>query len=68
MTDAGHNNPPVLIELTREEAAFLRENCESNVAFGLTALGSLTSRDLQEKMVRNIELFKAILDKVKLSA
>ena len=62
----GHNNPPVILELTSEEAAFLRDNCESNIAFGLDALQQLTSRDLQERMVGNIEMFKAI--KAKISA
>jgi len=46
---AGDNKPPITIELTAKEAAFLRSNCESNVAFGLEALMQLTSRYLQEK-------------------
>ena len=62
----GHNNPPVILELTSEEAAFLRDNCESNIAFGRDAVQQLTSRDLQERMVGNIEMFKAI--KAKISA
>ena len=62
----GHNNPPVTLELTPEEAAFLRDNCESNIVFGLDTLQRLTSRDLQERMIGNIEMFKAI--KAKISA
>ena len=60
----GHNNPPVILELTPEEAAFLRDNCKSNIAFGLDALQRLTSRDLQERMVGNIAMFEAISAKI----
>jgi hypothetical protein len=54
------NNPPVIIELSKELAEFLMENCEANIAYGLAGLQSLHSRDLQEKMVKNIEAFKAL--------
>ena len=60
----GDNRPPVRLELTHEEAAFLRENCEGNIVYGLNALDRLSSRDLLEKMVHNIEMFKAIMNKI----
>lgn len=57
---ANSNNPPILVELTPELAQFVKDNCETNLAFGLQALGTLTSRDLQEQMVQQMENFKAL--------
>lgn len=59
------NNPPLLVELTPELAEFLLENCESNLAFGIQALPTLTSQDLQEQMVTQLENFKALRAAVK---
>lgn len=60
------NNPPeVMIGVSRELAEFIIENSESNLVFGLKALDTLTSRDLQEKMVAQMEKFKALRDAAK---
>ena len=53
-------NAPILIEVSPELAAFILENCESNLGMGIQILSNLTSRDLQEKMVATIENFRAL--------
>lgn len=57
---ADTNNPPLLVEMSPELAEFVLANCESNLTFGIQALGTLTSRDLQEQMVTQLEHFKAL--------
>ncbi len=64
MTTPGSNNPPVTIELSAELADFVVENCEANMEFGLKSLQMLTSRDLQERLVANMERFKALREAV----
>lgn len=59
MAGIGDNKPPVLIELTPEQATFLVENCDSNLAAGLAFLQSV-SRQTAEKLVAQMEMFKAI--------
>lgn len=54
------NNPPVLVELTQEQAEFLKNNCETNIAFGLAALQDMEKREAAEKIVNLIEAFKGI--------
>lgn len=58
------NNPPVILELTKEEAAFLKENCSSNIAVGLEVLTTLERRSSQEKIIHMMEMFKAIKKKL----
>lgn len=55
----------LLVELPAELAEFLLANCEANLTFGLQALPTLTSRDLQEQMVTQIENFKAVRAAIK---
>lgn len=56
------NNPPdVILELTSAQAAFLMGNCDSNIAFGLSAMqNSELSRASVEKLVALMEEFKGI--------
>ena len=61
------NNPPhSVLELTEAEAEFLKKNCDSNIVFGLNALqnGEL-SRATCEKLVEQMEMFRAIKRKIK---
>jgi hypothetical protein len=61
----GHNNPPVMLELTREEAEFMLLNAETNMAQGLAILTGGFSEEAQRKTVALIEQFRPIRDKVK---
>ena len=65
MTNQGHNNPPVLLELTREEAEFILRNAETNMEQGLAILTSGFSDEAKRKTVELIEQFRPIRDKVK---
>ena len=59
------NGPPVIVELTQEEAKFLIDNCESNIIMGLQALQTtLTSKDLMKKVINLNDCFKTIRDKI----
>lgn len=63
------NNPPhAVLELTKEEHEFLLRNCESNIAFALSALQSLDSREAQEKMIHLLNQFKELELKLKEAA
>lgn len=58
---SGHNNPPQrLVEMDDDLAAFVVENCETNMRFALMNLQGVSSRDLQEKLVEMIENFKKL--------
>ena len=60
------NNPPdVILELTQDEADFLLKNCESNMAFALSAMQALEDMKSLEKLVDLNEKFKNIRDKLK---
>lgn len=61
----GHNNPPVILELTREEAEFLLLNAETNMAQGLAILSGPFSEDAKRKTVDLIEGFRPLRDKTK---
>lgn len=50
----------VLVSFKQEDIDFLLDNCDKNTAFGLTALSSLTSRDLIERTVAMLESFKSV--------
>lgn len=57
------NNPPVMVELTAEQAKFLKENCETNMTFCLDAmmkLGNEMSKDSLVKLVALLENFKGV--------
>lgn len=56
-----NNAPDIVLELTNEQAAFLMENCDSNITFGLNAMmtGELERSSL-EKLVELSEKFKGI--------
>ncbi len=63
--NSGHNNPPaVILELTQEEATFILDNCESNIAMGLNLLQASTSEATARKVVDMMENFKTIRAKV----
>ena len=55
----------VFVELTPELAEFLKNNCEVNLHFALANLQKMSSPDLIEKMVAQMENFKAVLKAVK---
>ena len=59
MAGIGDNNPPVIVELTKEQATFLLENCDTNIGYGLNFLQSV-SRETAEKLVEQMEMFKGI--------
>lgn len=65
MSQVGHNNPPVTLELAREEAEFALKNVETNITQGLALLQSGLSPGSAEKIVTLIEDFKPIRDKLK---
>ena len=53
------NNPPeVVVKMDRKTAEFLLENCETNIAFSLGTLQTV-SRETAVKLVELIENFKA---------
>lgn len=54
------NQPPVILELSRPLAEFLLNNCDSNLTYSLQILGKLSSRTHQEKLVAQMENFKAV--------
>jgi hypothetical protein len=54
------NNPPDrVVELTEEQYQFLLEGCNTNIAFGLSALQTLDERGAH-KMVTLLEKFKDV--------
>lgn len=55
-----NNGPYVLVPLSKEEFEFLRHNCNTNIAQGLSFLPMVSSRASAEKLVGMIENFKAI--------
>lgn len=68
------NNPPeVIVEMSRELADFVIENCDTNIEFGLKAMmaigtvddGSNKTRESLEKLVTLNENFKALKNAVK---
>jgi len=59
MSKIGDNNPPVQIEVSRDLAVFLIANCDINILFALGNLQNV-SRETAEKLVSNIENFKAL--------
>lgn len=61
--DKKHNNPPILVEMTPEMADFVVLNCESNMHFALANLQTV-SRPTAEKLVEQIENFRALLKAV----
>lgn len=63
MASKGHNNPPVTIDLEPEEAAFLVDNCNANLEFSLRLIQGV-SRDAAEKLVAQMEMFKAVKLKI----
>lgn len=65
MTKIGDNHPPVVLELTREEAEFLLANFESNISMALAGLNMQLSRSGQEKLVGLIESFRPLRDKTR---
>lgn len=56
----GHNNPPVMIELPREIAEFIIENCDSNLRLGIQLLDKSENEIQGRKIVRLIENFRTL--------
>lgn len=55
------NHPPdIELGLTREQAQFLMNNCDTNIEFALKAMLTLQSREAAMEMVALMEQFKAI--------
>lgn len=65
MAKIGDNNPPVILELTREEAEFLMKNAETNMAMGLEMLSAPMSEEGLRQTVDLIEAFRPLRDKTK---
>lgn len=59
MAEIGDNNPPVVVELTKEQAEFLVHNCDTNVGYALGMLQTV-SRGTAEKLVEQMEMFKGV--------
>lgn len=60
----GGNNPPVILELTDDQARFLLAQSEEAMMIGMQLLTGV-SRGNQEKLVASIEGFRPIRDKLK---
>lgn len=60
-----HNNPPaVVLELTKEEAEFLLDNCDTNIRMSLGMLTKV-SQSTGERLIKLIERFKSIRKKLR---
>ena len=56
----GHNQPPVTVELTQEQAAALMADLNRCMATLLSVLPTLTSPGGQHKVVESLEAYKVI--------
>lgn len=69
MSSEGHNNPPVILELTHKEAEFLLENAESNVEMGIEILAAVQAGSMSVEAVQAavafIESFRPLREKIK---
>lgn len=65
----GGNSPPVILELTPEEAAFLMDNCESNMQMGMKMLlavqAGTMSLEAGQATVALVEKFRPIHAKLR---
>lgn len=60
------NNPPdVVLELTKEQAKFLLENCDSNITLALGLMMEVRDRSSAEMLISMNEQFKTIREKLK---
>ena len=59
------NNPPVIVELTKDEADFLEGNCDANIQMALGLLQNTKNRSTAEKLLKMYEFFKSIRTKVR---
>jgi hypothetical protein len=58
---ANHNDEStVFVELTREQAQFVLDNCDANLEFGLKAIQGDFSQETVVKLVENMEKFKEL--------
>lgn len=64
MVKKDHNQKPVILELSADEAEFLLRNADVSIRMGLTALNSGMTRETNEKIVGLLELQKAIRKKL----
>lgn len=64
MTAPSNNPPDVIVYLTAEQAQFIIENADTNIAFALGTLRTV-SRETQEKLVEQIENFRGVRDAVR---
>lgn len=61
MSEIGHNSGKVLLEIDAELAAFIVENCDSNLSLGLAIMMNRSvSRKGMETLVANTEKFKKL--------
>lgn len=58
------NNAPVIIELTKEDAAFLDTTCEVNLTFILGHLQTVSEKTAVE-LVKHLEAYKRIREALK---
>lgn len=56
----GHNQPPVTVELTQEQANTLLANIDKGLMTMLAVLPTLTSANGQRKVVESIEFNRGI--------
>lgn len=54
------NNPPVTVELSREDAEWLKNSTDQNRAMLLSLLNGASSKSSAEKMVDALERLKTI--------
>lgn len=65
MAEIGHNRQSIVLDLTREEAAFMLHNAEENMRQGLMLLNGDFSEEAKRKVVDLIENFRPIRDKLR---
>lgn len=55
----GHNNPPIVMELSHQDAIFLQRNIDTNMGQMLGII-QLLSPEGQEKIVSMLESFRSL--------
>jgi hypothetical protein len=67
MKSVSNNAPFATLDLDEDTANFLMKNCITNIRFGLAAIDGITSRDLAEKLVEQMNYFKHLRDMLRLA-
>lgn len=61
----GHNDPPILVELTPELATFVIRNCQSNLLLGLNLVIAVGSAEAAAPILELREQFHAVMKAVR---